>query len=158
MLRISKLADYGTMVLAYMARRPERLCSAADIAEALHLGQPTVSKILKTLARHQLLVAFRGINGGYTLARAPHSISVAQIIDAMEDQPFGLTECSSLEGLCSQEEGCLIRANWKRINVVVRRALEGVTLADMISAPLPVPEADKATVIALHAKSVRLGE
>lgn len=150
MLRISKLADYGTMVLAYMGRRPEQLCSAAEIAEALHLGQPTVSKILKILARQELLVAFRGTHGGYALARAPHAITIAQVIDAMEDLPFGLTECSSLEGLCSQEESCLIRANWKRINVVVRRALEEVSLADLVTPAPLTPAAGRAAVVPLQ--------
>ncbi|MFZ5508758.1 MAG: SUF system Fe-S cluster assembly regulator [Pseudomonadota bacterium] len=151
MLRISKLTDYGTMVLAYMGRRPDKLCSAAEIADALHLGQPTVSKILKTLARRHLLLAFRGTNGGYTLARAPQLISIAEIIDAMEDQPFGLTECSAHEGLCTQEESCLIRANWKRINVVVRHALEGVSLADMIGPP--PASVGKAAVVPLRRRA-----
>lgn len=149
MLRISKLADYGTMVLAYMARRPDQLCSAAEISHALHLGQPTVSKILKMLARQELLTAYRGTNGGYTLARPPEGITIAEVIDAMEDQPFGLTECSALEGLCHQEESCQIRANWKRINVMVRRSLEQVSLAEMVG-PIPTSRAVKAIVPVRH--------
>ncbi len=136
MLRISKLADYGTMVTAYMARRPEQLFSAGEIAHALGLGQPTVSKILKMLGHAALVVSWRGAAGGYTLARAPEKISVAEIVDAMEEQPFGLTECSATEGLCAQEDTCIVRGNWQRINVAVRRALEEVSLADMIR-PLP---------------------
>lgn len=136
MLRISKLADYGTMVTAYMARRPDQLFNAGEIAQALHLGQPTVSKILKMLGRDTLVVSVRGAAGGYTLARSPELITVAEIIDAMEEQPFGLTECSATDGACTQEDTCIIRGNWRRINGAVRRALEEVSLADMIR-PLP---------------------
>jgi FeS assembly SUF system regulator len=132
MLRISKLADYGTMVAAYMARRPDQLFSAADIAEELGLGQATVSKILKMLGRDTLVLSVRGVAGGYTLARSPQLITVAEIIDAMEEQPFGLTECSAADGACAQEATCIIRGNWRRINVAVRRALDEVSLADMI--------------------------
>lgn len=138
MLRISKLADYATVVMSYMAHRPADTYSAARISEQLDIGQPTVSKILKLLAHGGLLSAQRGVNGGYLLAQAPDGITVAQIIDAIEGNPVGLTECSSLPGVCEQESGCAIRGNWQRISQVVRRALEGVTLADM-ALPKPVP-------------------
>lgn len=136
MLRISKLSDYGTVMLAYMAARPKDLHSAAELADALQLGQATVSKILKALAKKSLLIAYRGASGGYALARAPEAIQLAEVIDALEEQPFGLTECSSLEGTCAQEVSCVLRANWMRINGIVREALEGVSLADMLR-PLP---------------------
>ncbi len=132
MLRISKLSDYGTLMLAYMAERPKDLHSAAELAEALELGPATVSKILKALAKSALLIAYRGANGGYALARPPQEITLAEVIDALEEQPFGLTECSSHEGNCAQELSCVMRANWVRINDIVRQALESVSLADMI--------------------------
>ena len=131
MLRISKLTDYGTLILTHIAGQPDRLHSASDLAEALGLGLPTVSKILKTLGRHDLVTSLRGARGGYTLARPARSITVADIIDALEDQPFGLTECSATAGLCERETDCRIRVNWLQINTVVRRALEEVRLADL---------------------------
>ena len=131
MLRISKLADYATVVMSYMARQPLDTYSAARISERLGIGQPTVSKILKLLAHGNLLSAQRGVNGGYTLARSPGKISIAEIIDSMEGIPVGLTECSSQPGVCTQESDCAIRGNWQRISHIVRRSLEGVTLADM---------------------------
>jgi FeS assembly SUF system regulator len=135
MLRISKLTDYATVVLSYMARSPLDIYSAAKISERLDIGQPTVSKILKLLAHGNLLSAQRGVNGGYTLARPPQRISVAEIIDAMEGIPVGLTECSSVPGVCAQERGCAIRGNWQKISLAVRGALEGVTLADLVLPP-----------------------
>jgi len=137
MLRISKLSDYGTIMLAFMAERPKDLHSAAELAEALQLGPATVSKVLKALAKNSLLIAHRGANGGYALARPPEEITLAEVIDALEEQPFGLTECSSHEGNCAQELSCVMRANWVRINDIVRQALEDVTLADMIRPPAP---------------------
>lgn len=132
MLRISKLTDYGTLIMTHIAGQPERLHSAADLAEALGLGLPTVSKVLKTLARHELVTSLRGARGGYLLARPAQAITVADIIDALEEQPFGLTECSATTGLCDLETGCRIRVNWLQINTAVRRALEEVKLADMV--------------------------
>ncbi|MBN8442274.1 MAG: SUF system Fe-S cluster assembly regulator [Thauera sp.] len=147
MLRISKLTDYGTLVLTHMASFPDRLFSATDLAAIVGLGAPTVSKVLKSLGRHDLVRSVRGLHGGYALSRPPAQISVAQIVDALEEQPFGLTECSASAGTCDFESDCRIRANWQRINGVVRRALEDVSLADMVS-PLPVAQAGGARPIA----------
>lgn len=130
MLRMSKLTDYGTVVMTYIAREPERVHNANEIAANVHLALPTVSKILKLLAREELLVSHRGTKGGYSLARPPQQISVAQVLDAMEG-PIGLTECSSMPGLCVQESSCSIRPNWQMISGAVRSALESVTLTDM---------------------------
>ncbi len=136
MLRMSKLADYGTVILTTMANRPEVVQSAASIAAAIHVPATTVSKILKMLAHAGLLTSTRGANGGYLLSQPPAKITVAQIINAM-DGPIGMTECSITPGLCSHEKNCTVRANWQRVNRVVLHALEQITLEDMIQ---PVAE------------------
>lgn len=130
MLRLSKLTDYSTVIMFYMARQPDRVCSAAEAATAVGLTVPTASKILKLLARRGLLVSRRGANGGYILARPPEQISVAQVVEAMEGR-FGMTECSAENGFCPQEAACMAREPWQYINRVIRRTLERVTLADM---------------------------
>lgn len=133
MLRVSKLIDYGTLILTYMASTPDQVISAAGLASSLGLGPATVSKILKSLGQHGLVISTRGARGGYCLARPADEINIAQIIDALDEQPFGLTECTSTPGVCSVEADCHIRTNWERINTLVRRTLEGVTVADMIN-------------------------
>ena len=130
MLRVSKLADYGTVVMASMARDPSRVHSAAEVAMRIGLGTPTVSKVLKTLARSGLVSSSRGVNGGYRLPRAPGEITIAQIIDAM-DGPIGVTECSGLHSLCPQEGACSVRASWRTINHLVLETLSRVTLEQM---------------------------
>lgn len=142
MLRISRLTDYGTLVMSQMAGTPDRVFSASDLAGRLGLGAATVSKILKTLARHELVVGVRGQHGGYSLSRPPERITLADIVDALEEQPFGLTECSSQAGICEIELSCRVRGNWRRINDVVRGSLEAVSLADMVQ-----PEQEAAPLV-----------
>ena len=108
MLRMSKLADYGTVVMTCIARMPGRRLSAAEIAETVGLEVPTVSKLLKLLLRAGLLTSQRGARGGYGLSRAPEEISAAAIIAAIEGYPLGLTECSSMPGLCTRELSCAV--------------------------------------------------
>jgi FeS assembly SUF system regulator len=137
MLKLSKMADYGTVVMTAMIREPERSRSAAEIAAAIHVPLPTVSKILKTLTRSGLVESLRGAKGGYLLAHLPTQISLIDIIHAM-DGPIGMTECSVTPGLCSQESGCAVRANWQRINRAVLGVLREITLDQMI-APVAQP-------------------
>ena len=130
MLRVSKLTDYGTVVMTHMARQPRHIHTASGIADAVYLPTSTVSKLMKIMTREGLLVSHRGAKGGYSLARQPEAISVAQVIHALEG-PIAFTECSYATGKCSQEQSCSIRGNWQHINRAVRQALEGVSLADM---------------------------
>lgn len=138
MIRIAKLTDYGILLLTLFARDSEPpIHNAPDLAAKAHLPLPTVSKILKALVRGGLLVSHRGVSGGYSLARRPEEISVAEIIDALEG-PIGLTECSpDSHGLCYLEPVCPVQSNWQRINHAVLQALTHLTLADM-TRPLPV--------------------
>ena len=138
MLRISKLTDYGTVLLAHLAGNTQSVCSAAGVAQATGIALPTVSKLLKSLCRAKLVVSSRGANGGYRLARAPEDISAASVIDALEG-PVSITECSATDSHCDYESVCNVGSAWQRINVAIRRALEDVSLADLLRANSPVP-------------------
>src|SRR5579864_457389 len=94
MLRMSKLADYGTVIMTAIARDPDSVHSASSLAAATGVAMPTVSKVLKTLSRGGLVVSVRGVNGGYLLPRPPERITLADVIAAV-DGPFGMTECST---------------------------------------------------------------
>lgn len=134
MFRISKLTDYATVVMTALANDVAGIHSAQGLAERVRLELPTVSKLLKQLARAGLVRSYRGVNGGYQLARAPQSISVADIVIAMEG-PFGMTECSAHDGACGHESHCGVRGNWRKISVAIETALRAVTLADMLTPP-----------------------
>jgi FeS assembly SUF system regulator len=135
-LRITKQTDYGIVLLTRMASEPGRQLNAPELAAEVQLPLPTVSKILKLLARDGLLISHRGVKGGYTLARPPERITVAAIIASLEG-PIAMTECIE-DGTdeCGQSGHCAIQANWQVINQAIRSALEGITLRDMAE-PLP---------------------
>ncbi len=137
MIRLSRLTDYGILLLTQFARKEAGpMKSARDLAVTAHLPLPTVSKILKLLARHGLLEAHRGVKGGFTLARTPERISMAEIIQALEGR-IGVTDCTADAGLCDIENTCNLKSNWARINRVVLGALDKISLAEMIR-PLEV--------------------
>ncbi|HEX5031306.1 MAG TPA: SUF system Fe-S cluster assembly regulator [Candidatus Eisenbacteria bacterium] len=131
MLRITKQSDYGIVLMTLFAGDGrERVHSTRDLASLAKLPLPTVSKILKALARAGLLQSHRGVKGGYRLARLPEDISVEEIIRALEG-PIAITECVDEDGMCEIEGSCPVRTNWQRINGAVRDALASIRLSEM---------------------------
>ena len=131
MIRLSKITDYGIVLLAHLARHGGDAPHAArEVAAEVDLPLPMVSKVLKALARRGLLESQRGPKGGYSLVRAPGEISVSEMVTALEG-PVALTECNLGPHICGHEAGCPVRGPWFVINRVVQRALSQVTLADL---------------------------
>jgi FeS assembly SUF system regulator len=133
-IKLSKLADYGIVIMTHLGRPGGMQASAQEIAQATRIPPPMASKILKALAREGLLRSHRGVKGGYELARPASAITVAQIIEAL-DGPIAVTDCvEGAPGDCVIESLCPARTNWDRINTAIREALEEVTLAEMATA------------------------
>ena len=135
MIRLGKLTDYAVVVLVAMGHRPGHTHTVARLAEDTGVPAPTVSKVLKLLTSSTLTSARRGANGGYALARAAESITIADIVIAL-DGPIALTECvGGHDTACGVGGACSMRGNWDKINRAIRHALEDVTLADMMAPP-----------------------
>lgn len=144
MFRLSKMADYGILMLVYVAgAETGSQHTARDLAQHSRLPLTTVAKVVKTLVRTGFLESRRGSRGGYTLARPAHAIGMVDVISALEG-PVTLTACAahiSQAGTCDIERTCPARQPWQRLNALLVGALANVTLADMTGgAPLaPAP-------------------
>ena len=131
MFKLNRLTDYGVVVLTQMARKPDDLRTAPQIAQDTGVPLPTVAKLLNALAHERLITSHRGAAGGYTLNRPAEAISVAEIIQALEG-PIALTACvDGASGGCEVEALCPMRGNWDKVNKAIYGALSQVTLADM---------------------------
>lgn len=150
MIKLSRLTDYAVTLLTQMVNEGQALWSASDLAEKTGLSCATTSKILKQLAKNGIIAAQRGAMGGYHLSRTASTISVANIIEAM-DGPIALTDCAEGgEQNCRVEKLCPMSGNWDRINRAVKNALEEVSLADM-AVPSPHKTARPQQNVVLHA-------
>ena len=141
MLRLSKLTDYAVVVMVRLAEvspgaSPD-VQTSPGIAAATGVPEPTVAKVLKTLAATGLVTSQRGARGGYRLARPLHDISVSEVIEAV-DGPIALVACvdgSMIE--CESQGLCPVRGRWDPVNDAIERALSAITLADMREAAVP---------------------
>jgi FeS assembly SUF system regulator len=130
MLRISKMTDYATVLLARLASVPERQMTAGQLSAQTHIAIPTVSKVMKLLHRRQLVSSTRGLHGGYRLARPAADITAAQILDALEG-PMALIECAQQPHRCGIESTCGVGRAWQRVNLAIRRSLQEITLLEL---------------------------
>lgn len=132
MIRLTKEADYGIMLLGYFSARPVgQVHTAREVAALSGLPLPMVSKILGSLGRVAILTGHRGVGGGYSLDVDPREISVARVIRAI-DGPISMVQCGAEPGVCDHEPVCPTRINWGRISDQVERALEQIPIAEML--------------------------
>lgn len=131
MIKISRLADYGLVILNFLAGQHCQCLSATTVAEGTGIALPTVSKVLKLLNEAEVIHSVRGPNGGYLLGKAPEQINLAQIITAV-DGPPAMTECCQADHNCIHDGRCALRSNWRLINRMIISTLSQFTLADLI--------------------------
>lgn len=147
MLRMSKLTDYGIVVLTHMAQGGSpRVRTAQELSQASRVPLPTVAKILKELCRAGIVASHRGRHGGYSLSRTADDISVAAIVEALEG-PVSVTECSDAGGLCALEPTCVAKSHWGPISRAIQGTLEKLPLSalgprptSLVRFPILTPE------------------
>lgn len=141
MLRLSKLTDYAVVVLIRLGEgdriTPDCIQTSPGLSAATGVPEPTVAKVLKSLATAGLVSSQRGARGGYRLLRPLATISVANVITAV-DGPIALTACvdGSTAG-CEVSSVCAVKGRWDLVNDAIQHALCAITLADMRDASVP---------------------
>ena len=132
MLRLTKKADYGLMALKFLAEhRQTAALSAKDIAEAYHIPPQLLAKILQRLAKVGLVRSTAGMNGGYSLAREASSITVFEVIRAI-DGPLFLTACSGGKRPCDLTDSCTIKEPMAKVNEAIAELLGGIRIGDLV--------------------------
>jgi len=145
MLRLSKKADYALMAMKHLAQSSSTTSTIArEIEEQYDIPIELMAKVLQRLVRIGLLASTQGTRGGYTLGRPPASISVADVIEAI-DGPFTVTACSTEKNDCEQYSKCSVRDPLWQIRERIAAALGTVTLAEIaaenVSSPVSVSRA-----------------
>ncbi|AEI36281.1 MULTISPECIES: SUF system Fe-S cluster assembly regulator [Francisella] len=131
MLKISKLLDYGLLVVVTIAENNSNPYSAAKIAETTGLNIPTVRKLLNQLSISNIVVSKRGIEGGYTLVDDPQNITVLDVVRSVE-KDVNLTECCDLQKKCSIGN-CTVSSYWKVLNNQLLDLLSKTSIYDIVN-------------------------
>lgn len=128
MMKVTKLADYGLVIMAKMAETPGSQQTAGGLALATGLAKPTTTKILKFLTKAALLKATRGKAGGYVLSKSPENTSVLDVIEAV-DGKVGMTDCVFEDRPCKKEINCKAGGNLRVLSAAISQTLASVSIA-----------------------------
>ncbi|HEY4332264.1 MAG TPA: Rrf2 family transcriptional regulator [Ilumatobacteraceae bacterium] len=133
-MRVSTKGDYACRALLSLALHIDEPgpTSVADIARRTGLPQPYLEQILLALKGAGLVRSKRGVGGGYILARAAAEIRLSEILSAV-DGPISLGDFGEphQDGACNHEGQCVLLAIWKEAGELMRRHMEGFTLAEV---------------------------
>jgi len=135
-MRLSSLADYAVVMMSAAARHcGQAKVNATTLAAETGIPLPTAQKLVSRLSLAGLLESSRGTGGGVRLSRPPATISLADIIEAVEG-PIAMTTCvDTARHDCALEGACQVRQHMGAVNGAVRGALAGVSLASLSRAP-----------------------
>jgi FeS assembly SUF system regulator len=133
MIKLNKMTDYAVVCLGTLARKPGHSMSANELSKETGLTLFTVQKLLKLLmTKSELIIAQRGSRGGYILNKSSSDISVAEIIEAL-DGPIALTACvDSSDSICDASNICFLGGKWNKVNEVIRKAFNDISLDDLL--------------------------
>ena len=150
MLRLSKKADYALIAMKHLAEKggvPST--SAREIAEQYDIPIELMAKVLQRLVRTGLLVSTQGTRGGYALSRASASITVADVIQAI-DGPVSVTACGSEPVSCEQYAKCSIRDPLWRIKDRILAALATCTIEELARDAAASPDPTHVHPVLVH--------
>ena len=130
MLRLSKKTDYALIALTYVTSLGNKAASAREIAERHDVPVELLAKVLQRLVQKGVLRSQQGIHGGYLLSRPADTVTVAEVVEAI-DGPLQLTVCGSTDERCEQFSKCNIRDPLHRIRDLIIGALGACTIAEL---------------------------
>ena len=131
-MKISLTTEYGIHALIFLAQQPrEEYTLLEDIANAYPFSRSYLQKVCQTLARKGILIAHRGVKGGYILAREPEELTLREIVEVLEDTS-GLYRCLAYKRKCNLQSDCAIANVFRQIEETMYRSLEQTTLAILV--------------------------
>ena len=140
-MMFSTKAEYGVRVMAHLAgREGEGPASLTSIAEAEGLPLAYLEHLAARLRRAELVESRRGARGGYSLARPAASITMAEVVRALEGE-IAPIECITADAdgalVCARDgepghEPCPTKLLWTRVQGSIVRTLNEMTLADLV--------------------------
>ena len=143
MAHLTVSVEYGVHCLLWLAGSGETPLSSRDLADLQGISHSFLAKIFPRLEKAGIVRASEGVRGGYLLARAPETISVLEIVDAIEGRK-PLFDCQEIRGRCAvfgteppkwaTGGVCSIHAVMLRAEKAMRDSLAGQSLADLTDA------------------------
>lgn len=131
-MRLTTMTDYAMRLLMYVAQRPERLCTIAEVAQAYGISEAHLMKVTHRLSLQGWLKTIRGKGGGMCLAAAPKDINLGSVVRSIEPD-FYLVDCLTGDTNCNLMGHCKLTGIMSGALQSLMQYLDGYTLADLLA-------------------------
>ena len=130
-MRLTTLTDYALRLLMYLAQRPERLCTIAEVASSYQVSEAHMMKVTHQLGLAGWIETVRGKGGGMRLAHAPKDIGLGAVVRSVEPD-FFMVECFSTANSCILSGDCKLTAVVEGALQSFMNYLDAKSLADIL--------------------------
>ena len=135
MFQLSKRVEYGLIALSHMAKgQLGHIYTAKEIADTYNIPYDLLAKVMQKLTKRGYISSYQGVRGGYTLVKHPISLTIASVIDAIEDKPtVTLTQCeSNTDDHCNISGQCTIRTPLMKLQVNINKMMSEMTIMELV--------------------------
>jgi Rrf2 family iron-sulfur cluster assembly transcriptional regulator len=130
-MQITKSEEYGLRGLIFLAQQPpEKVTLVSEVSKDQNIPESFLAKIFQRLSKAGLLRSVRGPNGGFTLKKPAHEITMREIIEALEG-PIALSRCLLKKGECEEERVCPLHPVWEEVQQRFVEILDNTTMEDL---------------------------
>lgn len=140
-MKFSAQEEYGLRCLIQIAKRGEGgSLTIPEISRLEGLTNTHAAKLLMILRKEGFITSARGQSGGYSLARKPNEIRIADVLNSLGGKLYDAEFCGRHSGaldICTHAVDCSVRSLWQVIQKAVDEVMENLTLADMLAADKP---------------------
>lgn len=132
MLQLTRDGEYAVRAVLHLASQPEgKVSLITEISEAQDVPRSYLSKIMQHLTRAGFVKSRRGAKGGFALARPADTITLRQVIEAIEGNIY-LNVCLMGKGECPRDEICPVHLVWREAQKKLFEVLDGKTMAQLV--------------------------
>ena len=131
-MRLSTRGRYGTrLMFEFALHYGEGYIQLGDVAKRQGISEKYLSKLVLPLKASGFINSARGFKGGYSLARKPETITLREIVEALEGR-ITPVDCVMDEALCGQSNNCPTRFVWCELAETIQESLNGISLKDLV--------------------------
>lgn len=131
MMELTRKGDYAIRGIIYLASQPpNKISLLSEIASEVDVPQTFLAKIFQQFSKTGIVKSFRGTGGGFLLAGPPESITLLQVVEAVEG-PILPNRCVLKKGECERDVSCTVHPVWHQVQQQVRNILANITLKDL---------------------------
>lgn len=129
-MQLTRETDYAIRCVHYLSGKLGTVTMVEEVSREMHIPRSFLAKILQRLTRAEIVKSYRGVKGGFELARHPRKINLLDVIEAIEG-PVAMNVCALDERLCDLSSTCSVHPVWIEVRRQVEKVLKKTNFAGL---------------------------